>query len=380
MRAIRIISVRGIELRAHWSLGIIVALVMTSIALGEVPSEYPRWSEVAAWSAGFGVALGLVASIALHELAHSLVAQHVGVRVPQVTLFVFGGIAQLSERPRRASHEFAITAAGPLTSFALGIALLGAASIAAIEPRATVASVAALVALVLGQVNIALAVFNCLPGAPLDGGRILHSIVWLVTGSEARATKLASWSGQAIGTGLATLGFLMVLGRNVPWFGSGAGGLWLILIGWFIAGLARAERVSTTIDQVASLAPITRITRTLPAAQADTPLDEFADGVLLPRGAHALPVVENDDHVIGIASIHDALTVDEAQRSGVPVRSVMTPWEQVHTIDAESSIGDALRAFSEHDVHQLPVLDDGRIIGFVHRDDALSWLQLHASS
>lgn len=377
MTGFRFLRFRGIELRAHWSLAIIIALVASSIALGEVPREYPRWSDLAGWSTGFGVAFGLVASIALHELAHSLVAQYVGVRVPQVTLFAFGGIAQLGERPARAAHEFAITIAGPLMSFALGVACWAASSWVDITERATASSVLALTGMALAQINIALAVFNCLPGAPLDGGRLLHSVVWRVTGDEARATVIATRSGQLIGTALATLGLLMVLGQDIPWFGTGAGGVWLVLIGWFITSLARAERLSSVIERISSTAPISRITRVLPVAPADTPLDEFADGALLPHGAHALPVVDGD-RVVGIASLRDALQVEEPLRAGVPVRSVMTPWDELHTIDADATLADALRAFSEHDVRQLPVVEGERVIGFAHRDDLHSWLQLHA--
>ena len=379
MRGFRLLRMRGIDLRVHWSLAIIVVLVMSSIAVGQVPTDYPRWGQLAAWSTGFGVAFGLIASIALHEFSHALVALRVGVPVPQVTLFAFGGIAQLGDRPRRATHEFAITIAGLLMSLVLGVVLLLASSGATIGQTASAGSVVALVARTLGEINVVLAVFNCLPGAPLDGGRLLHSVVWRITGSEARATEIASRSGQLLGTALATVGLLMLFGFTVPFFGSGAGGVWLMLIGWFIAGVARAERVDAGISSIAGAVPIGRITRPLTGARADTPLDEFADEVLLPRGAHALPVID-DGRYVGIASLRDALKVAEPLRAGVTVSSVMTPWEQVHTLDAGASIGDAVRAFAAHEVHQLPVVDDdGRVVGFVHRDDMLGWLQLHAT-
>jgi Zn-dependent protease len=374
--SVQLMRVRGIVVEAHWSLLGIVLLVILSISQQEPHLAGGVSGGGPALVVGLITGIGLVLSIALHELAHALVAQRVGIEVPRITLFLLGGVARIASRPLRAGHEFAITAAGPLTSLVLGVALVVAGVLAGSSTPTSPVEVVARGALVLGEVNIGLAIFNCLPGTPLDGGRMLHSLVWRATGSEYRATVWASRGGRLIGFAFVAVGVAMVLGLDVPGFGSGVGGLWLVLIGWFVGGVAAAELRSFRLDVAAGDSVIGELVHPAPVVAPDTSLEEFAGASLRSEHTHAA-IVRNGGQPLGIATLHDALRIPANERASTAVGAAMTPWSRVQVIDRDATIADAAAAFAAYRVHQLPVMERERIVGFVVREDVEAWLQLH---
>jgi Zn-dependent protease len=235
--------VAGVELFVHASLAIVVSLVSVSLATGLFPAWHPDWSAAMNWSLALVASLLLVASVAVHELSHALVGRAGGIPVWRVTLFVFGGMAHLESEPRSWRVELWTALAGPAASLAIGacfIALgtsLGTSDaenaapghlLAALGPTATLL-------LWLGQVNVVLALFNLLPGFPLDGGRVLRALIWRSSGDVLGATRFAARSGRALSWVLVCAGVAMVFGLRLPLLGGGlAGGVWIVLMGWFL--------------------------------------------------------------------------------------------------------------------------------------------------
>lgn len=216
----------GVTVELNWTVLVIAALVTLSVAGGILPAAAPGYETTQYVVGGVVAALALLASILAHELGHAVVAQRNGVKVERISLWAFGGVAQLEGEAETARAEFLIAGIGPAISLALGLALIFPASV-----------VGGLIGAVLGwlaSINIILAVFNLIPGAPLDGGRLLHAWLWKRHGDRARATATATKAGRLVGTGLIVLGI-------VQFVAVGAGGLWTALIGWFLRGAATAE-------------------------------------------------------------------------------------------------------------------------------------------
>jgi Zn-dependent protease len=228
----RLGRIAGVAVEASWTVVLIIGFLAWSLAASALPEMVPNQAAAAYWAAGVLAALGLMASILAHELGHALVANHLGVHVEEVTLWVFGGVARFSERARDATSELEIALAGPAVSAAVGAACLaGAGSTAAFgAPRLLTASLAW-----IGVLNIVLLAFNLLPGAPLDGGRVLAAVLWRRSGDEMSARKRAARAGQVLGRVLVALGVVQLL------VGLGVGGIWLALIGWYLMSTARAE-------------------------------------------------------------------------------------------------------------------------------------------
>ncbi len=383
---IRIGRLFGIDIILDWTLLIIVGLITFSLGLLAFPAWHPEWPAWLALTTGAVAAVLLVASILFHELAHALVGRRWGMHVPKITLFLFGGMAHLENDASQWQGEFWMAIAGPIASLVLGFALLFAGSVVAgpiaVTPDQTQAFLAALnpaatVLLWLGTINIFLAVFNMVPGFPLDGGRVLRAIVWGITGDIRRATRAASFMGQLFGWYLIANGGLMLLGQSVPLFGSGVvGGLWLLFIGWFINRLAVTGYRQLITQQALAGMPITRIMQTgTRSASPDLPLDQLVDDILLPYGQRAVPI-EQGDQLLGLVSLEDIRRVPRADWPATPSRQVMTPAARLQTLAPDEDMERALRVLGEGGFNQAPVIQDGRVLGIVRREDLLNWLSL----
>jgi Zn-dependent protease/CBS domain-containing protein len=392
MTAMRFARIAGIDVYVDWSLLIIFLLISGSLASGVFPAWHPDWPPALAWLTAVAAALLFFTSVLVHELSHALVGRRYGIPVRRITLFVFGGVAQIEHEPDKWRAELWTAIVGPITSLVLGLLCIFAATVlfvpsgAPARPfdadtaQAFLAQLGPVATLLLwlGQVNIVLAVFNMVPGFPLDGGRVLRALMWGITGDLRRATRWASTLGQAFAWLLIIAGVAMILGVYVPFFGSGTlNGLWLAFIGWFLHNAARMSYRQLLTREALQDLPVSRLMLThYDAVTPDMNVAELIDEHLIRSGLRALPVM-SDNRLVGMANLEDAGKIPPASRATTTVREIMTPIEQVQTVRPEDEALDVLSLFARPGVSQLPVIGEGRLQGLIRREDILRWLALH---
>ncbi|MFO7962004.1 MAG: site-2 protease family protein [Nitriliruptoraceae bacterium] len=328
---IRIGSIAGIEVRLHRSWALIALLIAWSFWNRFVLVDYGATTAVVMAVLG---ALLFFLSLLFHEFAHALEAQYRGVEVNGITLFLFGGVTEMSGEVRRPRDEFALTAIGPFASIVLA-ALFGL--VAVYTGRAGFASVAQVAGL-LGWINLALGVFNLLPGAPLDGGRILRSLVWAITGDRRRALTIAARAGQLIGALIAGLGLLQLV--FVP--GAFLGGIWLIVIGGFLAFAAQSEIAQQSIDEALGGLTVGELLRRdeLVSVPADTDLTAAVEQLrVAPERTLA---ITREGRTVGVLSLDDVAQLEAGQRASREVAEVMLPVEELPGVDHRSEVTEAL--------------------------------------
>lgn len=383
----RLARIAGIDIAVDWSLLIVFLLLVLSLGAGVFPNWHPDWSFPYSVLVAVAAALLFFLSVLLHEMAHALVARAGGVPVDRITLFIFGGVAHLQREPRTWRLELLTAIVGPITSFLIAglsvLALRFAARDVNVDqavPEAIVAefSTLATLCLWLGQINLILAVFNLIPGFPLDGGRVLRAVIWGVTGDLRRATRRAAQAGQAFSWALIGIGLAMMLGVPVPFFGYGLiGGLWIVMIGWFLNSAAvmsyRQMVLSESIEGVA----VARVMQSdFSSVDADMPLGELVDDYLLPGSQRAFPVL-SAGRFVGLVSLRDVRKAARADWPRTLVRDVMTPAAGVSGVAPETSAADAMVTLGRQGVNQLPVLKDGVVRGMVSRENILKLLSLY---
>jgi Zn-dependent protease/CBS domain-containing protein len=383
---LRIGRIAGIELYVDWSVAIIFALVAFGVGGAVLPRWHPDWSMLLRWVVALGAAVALVVSILVHELSHAIVGRAYGVRIPRITLFVFGGMAHMQGEPSTPKAELLMAAVGPLTSLVLGVlssligsqlAVLGAGQAYNPEEVFRVASPVATLLLWLGPVNIALGIFNLVPGFPLDGGRVLRAAVWWATGSLDKATRWASGSGRVVGGILMGIGALMAFGLMVPFFGTGLGnGIWLLLIGWFLHSAARASYMELRLRTRLARVPVRDVMRSsLDTVTPEATIFELVREHIMRSDQTSFPVVEGD-RLVGAISSLDVHAVPSDEWPRVTVRDRMRSVAEIPAVDSDAKASEALEALAGADLDQVPVTDHGRLAGFVRRQDILKWLSL----
>lgn len=383
--------IAGIDVTVDWSLLIIFAIITTSLASGEFPQWHPQWSPLTSWLTALAAAVLFFASVLAHELSHSLVGRANGVQIKRITLFVFGGMAQMEHEPGRWPAELWMAIVGPVTSLAIGLLCLFAADLGAAAGAAAQAGnapelerlLASLdpgrtLLLWLGQINIVLAVFNLVPAFPLDGGRVLRAILWGATRDLRRATRWASALGQAFAWTLIAAGIAMILGVSLPYFGRGAGnGIWLAFIGWFLNNAALMSYRQVLTRERLHDVPVGRLMLTnLETVWPDMPLDMFVSNFVLRTDQRAYPVLAGE-RLAGLICQRDVERLQPAQRHSLSVRDVMKPADQLIVVGVDDDASDVLELLAKRDINQVLVVTEGRVAGLVRRADILRWLALH---
>jgi Zn-dependent protease/CBS domain-containing protein len=330
---------------------------------------HPEQTTAAYWAAGLLATLLFFASLLVHELSHSLVARHAGLEVPSITLFLFGGASEMAREPDDPRTELRIAVVGPLASFALA-GLFGLASIALTRTAEPPEMLHAVVGY-LGWINLALGVFNLLPGLPLDGGRVLRAVVWWRTGSRLRGSQVASRAGRGLGIGLAILGGLQIFG------GALLGGVWLILIGLFLRGLAQASYQSLVLRQSLEDATVRDVmVRDPVTVSPDLPLQQLVEDYVLSHGYRGFPVVDGD-RVLGIVSIDGIRSVEADKRATTPVRERLEPLEDARCIEPGASLSDAFERMSRSGERRLLVMQGGdRLVGLLTWTGLVRFLEI----
>jgi Zn-dependent protease/predicted transcriptional regulator len=364
-RSFQVARIGGIGIEIHPSWLLILALVSYTLAEGWFPSQYSGWGTAVYWIVGVAAAVLLFITVLVHELAHAAVAIRRGLAVPRITLFIFGGVSHMTRQPRSAGEEFQIAAAGPATSFLIAVA----AAIAAWVLSDTSDKVVGIL-WYLASVNLLLGLFNIVPGFPLDGGRVFRSIAWKRTGSFRRATRLAGGVGEIVGYLLMLLGLVMLLAGLV------FDGIWFLFIGWFLLGAARGETQNMQLEAILGRTTARDVMHPdLPTVRPGESIQELVDEQMIGRGERAV-VVANDGAVVGMVGVHDVHKVPRESWAHTPVQAVMTPRDQVVTVPADKKALDVLMLLAEQRLEQVPVLEDGRMVGFITRRELVDRIQL----
>jgi Zn-dependent protease len=376
----------GINIRVDWSWLFILALVTwnLSVIFGQT---HPQWGAGQRWVIGLGVALLFFASVLAHELAHSLVARAQGIPVRNITLFLFGGVSNIQQDPSSPGAEFLMAFVGPLTSIVLGFVLLlasgaGIASIGTVtNPIKFLTGLSPLSAILvwLGSINVILGAFNLVPGFPLDGGRVLRSILWAGSGNQRRATRWASWVGQAIAWAMIIAGISMVFGVQIPYFGTGLiSGVWLAFIGWFLNTASSQSYQQFVVHDILEGVPVERLMRADPPTVAEeSSVSTFVHDHVMGADDYGFPVLDGD-RVVGIVTLDDVRGVSRQEWDSTQVRAIMTPADRLITVTPDEDGADALDKLAQNDVRQLPVMRDSQLVGLFRRQDVVKWLQSHA--
>jgi Zn-dependent protease/predicted transcriptional regulator len=362
----RIGRVGGIDILIHWTW--LLALVFVTWPLGAYYQDH-----FASWGAGtaYGVALVsvllLFLTVLVHELSHSFTARAHALPVQSIYLFIFGGISNLPREPDSPRAELLVALAGPASSLVLaGVFFLLHLAVGGES------SVPAVIFGYLASVNLLLALFNLVPGFPLDGGRVLRASIWLFTGNLRRATQIAAAAGSVAG-------YIFILGGIVLAIAGGIflTGLWLIFIGWFLRRAAASIRYQAIADRLLTGVAVRNVMDQIQAfAEPDMPVDALLNRQLLNEHQHAVPVLGPDRALLGLVTEADIGKAPRGEWSVLPVGRVMTPRAQLCTVAPGDSLRDALRLLTENSFHSFPVIAEERFVGMLDRGHVAQYLHV----
>jgi Zn-dependent protease len=363
---ITLFRVAGIRISLDISWFIIFALVLLALSVGYFPRNFPGQEPQTYWIAGFIATLLFFASVLFHELSHSLVAIRSGLEIPEITLFIFGGVSRLSQEPKDPVTELKIALVGPISSFVLAAFFwLLKTVFRGLEPTLLVAVLG-----YLAWINLALGVFNLIPGFPLDGGRVFRALWWWKTGSLTRATKIAS----DIGKGFAVA--LMILGGLQIFAGALLSGLWLVFIGMFLRGMSVQGYEEVVIRKALEGVRVDEImVKDVVSAPPDLTVAALVHDYILKYAFRGFPVVENG-RVLGVVSIAAVQEVPPEEQTSTPVQRIMTPLSDAMLISAKASLADALLKMSREGEERLLVASQGRLQGMVTKTGLLRFVQI----
>ncbi len=368
--ALRLGRIGGIEVGLDWSWFLVFALVTWTLSAYVFPLENPHWPQGAYWVVGLLTSLLFFASVLLHELGHSFVALKTGLPVQGITLFLFGGVAQIAREPTRPTQELGIALAGPAVSVGLGalfgLVAWGAPSGSPLEALAGW----------LSRINVVLALFNLLPGFPMDGGRVLRAALWGATGDRLKATRIASWAGRGIAYLIILAGVLLAF-----WLGDWLGGLWFVLIGLFLENAAAASYQQLALREALRrhrAGELLRPADELIAVPPGLTLEELVHDYILRTGRRGFPVVDAYGRLLGIVTLHHVKEAPREAWASVTVAEAMTPVERAVRVSPDTPLDALLEKMSVDGVNQVLVVEDGRLLGLVSRDQLIEFVRTRA--
>lgn len=357
-------KIKGIPIGIHYSWVIIFGIITWSLATVYFPSQYPDWPPVLKFGVGLITSLLFFGSVLFHELFHSFVALQYGIPVNSITLFIFGGVSQISREARTPASEFWIAISGPLSSIGLAIFF----AIVYLASQDTLVPLAAL-ARYLSYINLALAAFNLVPGFPLDGGRVLRSVVWGITGRFVSATRFASIVGQGIAYLIMLGGLIVIITGDV------LGGAWFMIIGWFLANAAESSFRQVMLQDMLHDVPATVVmTRDFETVDPAMRLDKLVSEHILRHHMHAFPAAVDGGALQGIITLHDVKKVPQERWAFTMVSEVMTRAEHLIMLSPADGLAQAFQLLTVNRVGQIPVVERGQIIGLVTRTDLMHYI------
>ncbi|MGQ9572223.1 MAG: site-2 protease family protein [Dehalococcoidia bacterium] len=359
-QSLRLGRIAGIDIGIHWSWLAIFIILTWWLAAGLYDELYPEWTEGERWGTAVASSLLFFAAVLAHEMAHSLVAIRRGIPVRSINLFIFGGVADIAEEPKNPRDEFAISVVGPVTSLGLAgvFALIGLGLGFEDTPPAAMVTY-------LATVNALVGVFNLLPGLPLDGGRLLRAGLWARLGDFVKATQWAALAGSGVAFLLMGLGVVSILAGNF------LGGIWLIVIGWFLRSAAEASYRQVIMGEALEGVKVASIVRRdMRPVPPDISVSDLVQDYLMAYAQRAFPVMKGDE-LLGVVTLSDLQKAERDKWDQTRVRDIMTPREDLLGISTADAVSEAIKLMTARDIHQLPVTEGGRFVGFVTRSDVL---------
>jgi Zn-dependent protease len=357
-------KVLGIPIGVNYTWFIIFVMVTMSLATAYFPGRYGDWSRLAYWGVGLLTSLLFFSSVLLHELAHSAVAKAWGIPVRSITLFIFGGVANISREPDRPLSEFLIAIAGPAASLLLA---LGFGLVWLVGQTTGLEALTAL-GIYLAGINLSLALFNLVPGFPLDGGRVFRSIVWALSGNMNKATRWAATLGRIIAV-------VMIVGGGILVVRGDWSGLWLAFIGWFLENAASQSAQQAHVREALEGYTVSDFAaRSCQAVDQNMPLDWVVRDYVMPNGAQCF-VVTDGQQAQGAATWSQIQKVPRQSWGWTPIRQIMTPFSALRPVaSGEPAYAVLERMFTEGQ-SLLPVIDGSRLIGLVRQESLLGFAQ-----
>lgn len=361
--SIKLFTIRGIEVGIHYSWLIIFALLTWSLSVYQFPAQLSRLPVLEYWILGVVTTLLLFASVLVHELAHSFVAKARGLDARSITLFIFGGVSNLTGEPKSPSTEFVVAVVGPVTSFVLSAIAFGVASVVDERRIAVVASY-------LFVINFSLGLFNLIPGFPLDGGRVLRSLLWGTTHSLRRATEWAANVGKIVAWLMFAAGLWLLFQGDV------VNGVWLAAIAYFLHSAASQSVQQMVLESRLGRVFVRDVARPIEVTvPPGISVAELVDGYMLPRNLRAVAVTDNN-RLVGMVTVSDVMKVPFDRRPGTAVAEIMSGRDGLETVTSDTRALDAIELLAEHDLEQLPVLQDGQLVGMLTRADVMRQIQI----
>ena len=359
----------GIEIGLHYSWFIIAALIVFSL-VERFREAHANWTRGESWTVALATAALFFFSLLLHELAHSWVAQRRGLRVEAITLFALGGVSQIQDEATDAKTEFWVAIAGPITSLMIGFFCLTVAQGLGWHRSTEPYSVATAILVWLGYINISLAIFNMIPAFPLDGGRVLRSIIWTISKDAGRSTRIAVRVGQLVS-------FLFILdGIWRYFFGEGFGGLWIAFIGWFLMDAATTSygRPEPRSSTAGGLRVSNVMSRGCVPVNRGMSLQVFVDIYLLKTSQRCFGV---KDHglLVGLVSRQDVGAIPRERWDNATVGDAMRPWRDLRVVTPDTKVVDALKDSAGDEVDPMPVVEKRRLQGIVFRSQLMHALR-----
>ncbi|CAD5923295.1 hypothetical protein PA905_20300 [Planktothrix agardhii CCAP 1459/11A] len=323
--------------------------------------SYAEWGQTLSWVAGFAIALLLFASVLLHELGHSLVAQSQGIRVNSITLFLFGGVAAIDKESKTPGQAFQVAIAGPLVSFSLFFILN---LVTQLLPNSS------LIYSVVGElarINLVLGIFNLIPGLPLDGGQVLKATVWKITGNRLTGVRWAAKTGQFLGILAISLGLSSVfLARSY-------GGLWIALIGWFILqNAASYNRITDLQEALVNIQAGDTMTREFRVVDADLSLRQFADEYLI--GVETIPVyfASSNGRYRGLVSVESLRVIERSQWEKQTLNQIVQPLNSLITVSEKASLVEVINLMEDQELRRITILSPAvAVAGIIDRGDVV---------
>jgi Zn-dependent protease len=354
-------TIMGIPIRVHFSWFIIFGLITWSLSTFYFPQAAPDLPAASYWIKGALAALLLFASVGFHELAHSFVARQYKLPIESITLFIFGGVAQMKGEPPHPKAEFRIAIAGPLSSFFLSALFF-------VLSMNTAGGMNALFSY-LARINFIIALFNLIPGFPMDGGRVLRSAIWKKKNDFYYATRMASGIGQKIALFFIFFGIFSLFTR-MP------GGLWLMLIGWFLYTAAQSSYQQSTLQESLSGVKVKDImVKDIVTLSSSMTVGEAVNGYFLRYGYGGFPVVDNGKYD-GIVTLKEVKDVPKADWGTVKVGDIFVTHERKWQVQPEDGVMRALELMIREDKGRLVIIENGRLTGLITRNGIARYVQL----